>query len=609
MVSSNQLLTYHCQHSSLANHLNPFQRSDELLHTWLLSMDGLSGPVVPTTTTPVWNATTRPTRQPTRGPFIRCDQLLKMHDANVFIQSSVYTKKFPSDGNWTVVKNLFTPQLCTAHAYRTTLGAECLPGCLTVHDECFNFVIGPSPSREKLNCFGRALVWRSCNPVRFGYTEVRYHVPEPDGFPQALIVTAGKQAGVPMLERLPPEILTLIHSYSRDAALWGLVKVTSLKLRLAAIPCDIPLVSVALATIDSWKRGDISPVLSEVSRPPAFVCITLDSDGIRQIKQLASYPSPLREDGICWVDCPDSHALNTAAPPLCFEGCSMISKGALKCPYFETISVNSSDITGITFYLKRTGFETSVFDIVCHTRAYPQKPVRVLTCDYELPVYLPMPPNDRILWLQVRSSFYSKRETVSITLETKLSGVIHIGPQHTTPFKTLAFSNLPQMMICEFDNGRSHKVLAVYPQGDSPNAMALDDGTRGPHFSPSAKYLEPPTWSWAPLEGIQHVRVFQDKYSHFQGMHITYENGGQRFLGQSPKQCESVDWSKPSRLNIETSPYLNVLYVSFTHDELAPSSTFKQYNLEGELHYYGYGWKPRLRILPSGSWRRADVIV
>lgn len=205
-----------------------------------------------------------------------------------------------------------------------------------------------------------------------------------------------------------------------------------------------------------------------------------------------------------------------------------------------------------------------------------------------------------------------------LKVETKLSGVIHIGCQAAATFRVKAFSRRPQLMLCNdaVCEDNFHQPLAFYPKGDpnDPQVLKMITGPQLRHNPPNAQLF----WSWAPLELIDNVSVYGDQNGNFHGMHIVYKNGGERFVGINQylvNATEPAYCKEPTHLNIEitaprpmSGPRYTMVYFAPTDHRSHPYSEHTQYPLAGELHCWLRPFeRTEIRVLPSGSWRRYDM--
>ncbi|CAJ0538837.1 Ff.00g067520.m01.CDS01 [Fusarium sp. VM40] len=592
-----------------------------------------------------------------------CEVPLDPWDNVVF----VYTKEWPM-GPWSICWSLYRVEGYNRRGSMTQIDGLCFCngprssflGCAVLHSRCFDLVLGPSPSREMINRLGTDLVWRKPSNLWFVKNcHPRINVPEPDGFHHLAVSTAARRAGIPLLGRLPPELVVSIQSLCPDKPFWELVRVYTLKFRLLTLP-DGEQVEDYLSTLVSWKRGDATPLCSTFLSNTERLRITIDSDGIYKIERLSEHVHPPKllkrrlkryiianvdqvksirayfKDGLCWLLHPTFHPgftiWDTSAPPQAlelsstanngrypkivgFEECSMVPDSIPRTLSIETIDITARCITGISFRLSPS-LQWKKFDVFVHDKS--KKPTSCTKSGKF--VFMPLPTDDEILWLQLRSSKHAS----SLMVKTKLSGVIHIGSQATEDFRVKAFSRRPQRMLCNNGLGEAgfHQPLAFYPKGDSndPRALSMITGPQLRHIPPSSQLL----WSWAPLEHIDNVSVYEEHNGNFQGMRIVYKNGGERFVGINQHlvpATESAYCKEPTHLSVETTAPMTTggslgdgpMYtmVSFAPADLwpLPSSEYTQYPLEGELHCWVRPLeRAEIRVLPSGTWRSSDVL-
>jgi hypothetical protein len=243
------------------------------------------------------------------------------------------------------------------------------------------------------------------------------------------------------------------------------------------------------------------------------------------------------KDGLCWLLNPASYPgfmiWDTSAPPQALELSYATSKGRKVLPKIvgfkdcsmvpdliplnlsiETFGITASYITGISFrfYSSR---EWEKFEVFLHAESH--KPTYQTKFSYL--VFMPLPANDEILWLQLRSSRHASSlmvffdmsyqslltgpslaielSLIMLKVETKLSGVIHIGCQAAATFRVKAFSRRPQLMLCNDGvcEDNLHQPLAFYPKGDpkAPQALKMITGPQLRHNPPNAQLF----WSWA----------------------------------------------------------------------------------------------------------------
>jgi hypothetical protein len=212
-------------------------------------------------------------------------------------------------------------------------------------------------------------------------------------------------------------------------------------------------------------------------------------------------------------------------------------------------------------------------------------------------------------------------------LGTQLSGVIHVGLQAkatNNPFSSRFFVKLPQLMFCfnrQIHNPKHLVSFAMYPQGTALESNAVLQ-IIGPQLSlntPSPFHFR--SWSWAPLQNIHGITIFEQNGPGYIGMIIGYKNGGMRFIGDLGRcrmsECRRSFTKTPKRMYIERWPVpfpfcqRMPMRVNFGPRDIRHSihTEYNEYDLEGELHFWcGPMMRPEIRVLPSGSWRSSDEI-
>lgn len=126
------------------------------------------------------------------------------------------------------------------------------------------------------------------------------------------------------------------------------------------------------------------------------------------------------KDGLCWLLRPTFHPgftiWDTSAPPQAhelsstanngrypkivgFEECSMVPDSIPRTLSIETIDITAGCITGISFRLYPS-LQWKKFDVFVHTKN--DKPTSCVKSSKF--VFMPLPADDEILWLQLRSS-------------------------------------------------------------------------------------------------------------------------------------------------------------------------------------------------------------
>lgn len=87
------------------------------------------------------------------------------------------------------------------------------------------------------------------------------------------------------LRSIPEELLDIIRQFSPHSHLWRFVALLALTPRPIS---TLPPHTLALASIDSWRRGDREVVCEGDKRP--IIKITIDSNGIHAIERLPGLP-------------------------------------------------------------------------------------------------------------------------------------------------------------------------------------------------------------------------------------------------------------------------------------------------------------------------------
>ncbi|KAH7164896.1 hypothetical protein DER46DRAFT_354382 [Fusarium sp. MPI-SDFR-AT-0072] len=170
------------------------------------------------------------------------------------------------------------------------------PGFAFIHSDCFLRIFStPNPPQDEINYLGRALAWRKLDNMRLFPKEL--DIPGPLRVSRAVISAAGRISDLPFLGRLPLELVDMVQSHCPDAYFWNMVHSLNHKKRLRFRPPMITtLIRKDLSCIKSWERGKAAPKSEESLKDPQCICITLDSDGICEIKRLQNHPHPPNHD-------------------------------------------------------------------------------------------------------------------------------------------------------------------------------------------------------------------------------------------------------------------------------------------------------------------------
>jgi hypothetical protein len=141
------------------------------------------------------------------------------HVANMSLL--VYTTEWPM-GPWSICSSSYRVEGYNRRGSVTRLDGLCfcngprseLLGCAVLHSRCSNMVLGRDPSQEMINRLGTDLTWFNPSNLWFiNHCHPRIDFPEPDGFEPPAISIAARKAGIPMLGRLPQELVVSIQSH------------------------------------------------------------------------------------------------------------------------------------------------------------------------------------------------------------------------------------------------------------------------------------------------------------------------------------------------------------------------------------------------------------
>ncbi|OBS29530.1 hypothetical protein FPOA_03467 [Fusarium poae] len=534
-------------------------------------------------------------------------------------------------------------------------------GLLTFHKKCFVAINGPDLSAERMDRLGRAMFWTNIKHLDIPHPNSYYFARTLDSqdYRHDSISSMGQKIGLP-LGRLPLETLQHIQSHCHDHPFWKMVKNLDFATCLDLGP-RTKMLSVSLASVVQWTRGSNSPVLSSREASSGRFRIMIDMQGFGKIERLSEYPRvclrkrPFKrfiiveahhatkidasfKDGMCWLGLRNAESISTIwdtpTPPAGLLSCILRSQKHVCHVSSENCSLMISGHSGNAFEtadldaiggLSMTFFCRSNIVMKAYSKPAPLRQLRELD-PWGGAVYMPLASNDRILWMQVRQ--YSDNDPyLGILVKTELSGIIHLGKKGTGPSKIIAFSESPRAIFHSPGYGNSlEAVVAIDPKSHpSPDHEASKLVNIGPPI-PNI-YSSAPMWSWAPLQDIATVHVFvtTDK-GHFVGMHITYNNGGQRFVGDpnasAPDQSfrippKEVRVENPTRLYVETKVHWErsqrVVFSVGESDEFERDPTWKKYEITGKSDFWEFHlwyeprnlppYKYKVQVLTSGSWR------
>ncbi|PCD24144.1 hypothetical protein FGRA07_11346 [Fusarium graminearum] len=445
-------------------------------------------------------------------------------------------------------------------------------GFLLLHQECLALLNDAELSAERIDDVGRALAWMNTNSFLRGRKPLDFDtILGTQDYRHDSIAHVGQKLGLP-LGRLPLELLQQIQSDCRDAPFWQRVKHSEVAPSFGTRP-RTEAVTTSLASVVQWN--------------------------------------------------PDS----LGHPITPYQAYQVIMDWRFDADRFETI--NLSIIAGLCFHFDKH----SKLKAIAFNKSAPLSHGSVVE-DKRQWLYLPLASNDRILWIQFREECKSTKKIradicSSVLVKTELCGVIHLGQHTRRPTDILAFSKAPRAIFCEPQDGKNiQKVVAFYPKSDPSSAHEVPGleivGTPTPDVFGDSPYCVP-WWSWAPLEDIKCLHFFSRSCDgSFLGMHITYKNGGQRFVGDGDSNIHAARDEErienPTWLFVEFEPGLGrrmsaIFYNDDSYKDedknmkrfLGDPERWSQHKLVGEFHYW-HDQDPQhgdnvVQILPSGSWR------
>ncbi|CAF3522170.1 unnamed protein product [Fusarium graminearum] len=519
-------------------------------------------------------------------------------------------------------------------------------GFLLLHQECLALLNDAELSAERIDDVGRALAWMNTNSFLRGRKPLDFDtILGTQDYRHDSIAHVGQKLGLP-LGRLPLELLQQIQSDCRDAPFWQRVKHSEVAPSFGTRP-RTEAVTTSLASVVQWPIEAIY----------GCVRVMIDRHGFCQIEQLSEYPpvclvrreferfvilemhharlvSAYFKDGICWLGPWSADRIPTLwdipsppTRPIKYPETCSIMDWRFDADRFETI--NLSIIAGLCFHFDKH----SKLKAIAFNKSAPLSHGSVVE-DKRQWLYLPLASNDRILWIQFREECKSTKKIradicSSVLVKTELCGVIHLGQHTRRPTDILAFSKAPRAIFCEPQDGKNiQKVVAFYPKSDPSSAHEVPGleivGTPTPDVFGDSPYCVP-WWSWAPLEDIKCLHFFSRSCDgSFLGMHITYKNGGQRFVGDGDSNIHAARDEErienPTWLFVEFEPGLGrrmsaIFYNDDSYKDedknmkrfLGDPERWSQHKLVGEFHYW-HDQDPQhgdnvVQILPSGSWR------
>lgn len=168
---------------------------------------------------------------------------------------------------------------CTIPDCFLCLGAE---ESITMHTDCFQLCCQAFNNAERKENFRRLWLaatwryaWRGMAPLKLpSYNALT------DPFPSAISRICG------FTKEFPLEISTLIQKFSQSSILWRFNSTLRLVEELNFAKADEEPITCLLSEVLCWSRGS-SPKLSQNTPSSSFVCIIIDSRGIKSISRIS----------------------------------------------------------------------------------------------------------------------------------------------------------------------------------------------------------------------------------------------------------------------------------------------------------------------------------
>ncbi|CAK7236061.1 hypothetical protein SCUCBS95973_009477 [Sporothrix curviconia] len=398
------------------------------------------------------------------------------------------------------------------------------------------------------------------------------------------------------MQRLPTELVQMIHDMSSKSLLWRLSSVLG---RYHDTTADTDKHTTLLLTgIEAWERGSLCPASKTSPGAPEkpVIRLTMDNRGLRTIERLAARPSSVQRrivhnEAYSVVDASDVqgvtvhfrfglarlelprrirglHVWDTPTPPL-LDDCNLVLSRLMPTTRFQAIPLDRVD--GITLMFVHSKLEA----VHVHTPATPAARTTILSLDETdiSWVYVPIAPGDRVLAVGVRrcgkevrdadidlanmsdendGDSGEEKEEESIDYRNAYreysmgflqfrfgkAGDVYIGPMMKEPREDTVLAAAPPItLLVSTIETFILSVMGAYSGSSTPVPRPLPalDPPFGDHQSrPIVTADDHMSYiSTAPLDGIVRIRVFQDPVRGFdRGLLLFYENGGQRALGQ-----------------------------------------------------------------------------
>lgn len=162
------------------------------------------------------------------------------------------------------------------------------------------------------------------------------------------------------------------------------------------------------------------------------------------------------------------------------------------------------------------------------------------------------------------------------------------------------FSKFPKGLIYDEETLEHPPMISIYPKGEGTLPHAFSWLSRN-----GLDHCMRMLWSWAPLKNIARVDVYGGENNALRGMHIYYENGAQRTVGECRVGLEPYrSWTKPTAMYWSQpgeSPWVQVVF----DDDPTEKDSEKEWNradLVGEVHLWLRQDRQCFKVMPAGSW-------
>ncbi|KAH8129422.1 hypothetical protein LI328DRAFT_163056 [Trichoderma asperelloides] len=380
-----------------------------------------------------------------------------------------------------------------------------------------------------------------------------------------------------------PEIATLIQSYSRSSILWRFDATLQLAEELNFATADEEeAITCALSEVLCWSRNgspDGSPKLVQDELVDPFVCLIIDSRGIKSINRLSEHSATLAAQisihpnlliiepvetvksidvefrlGRSRLHLPMASSINVWSAPISMpnfldiknHGHAAASSMSLFSRFVAT-SLDPRHCTGISFFI--TGITGSkIVGIYGHGHRDLRHSE---TFEYMgsfhgcrlIWIYIPLAPNDKIKAIGVRRSA-PLREPHSITLQMA-SGQYMIGiPPSKAPVYETLYTAAEEQHATLIHSSPCNSGASVIKADTNYEMIACGIQSDVPPLPAACS-------SSASLENVLSISIFTDKLTKLcKGIMIEYNNGLKRALGQCRLGMDSVHrYQNPSSIS------------------------------------------------------------